>query len=156
MGGWWRWALVSPDRVAHSRMVYVSASVNLPLHHKVRSSLLAPAHLGGPGNVAVKWLCVFVCVYRGHPQPFPKLHLGPSSSVGMWRGTDTQTAVTTIHFVSAVPHPKCNTLTTGGFCWSKVWLSACPYWQQLANLIRYKMLDARVFLSSVTYKISVP
>jgi len=34
MGGWWRWALLSPDGVAHSRMVDVSACVNLPLHHK--------------------------------------------------------------------------------------------------------------------------
>ena len=34
--GWWRWALVSPDGVAPSRMVCVSASVNLPLHHKVQ------------------------------------------------------------------------------------------------------------------------
>jgi len=36
MGGWWRWALFSPDGVAPSRMVSVSASVNLPLHHKVQ------------------------------------------------------------------------------------------------------------------------
>jgi len=36
MGGWWRWALVSPDGVAFSRMISVSASSNLPLHHKVR------------------------------------------------------------------------------------------------------------------------
>jgi len=36
MGGLWRWALVSLDGVAPSRMVGVSASVNLPLHHKVR------------------------------------------------------------------------------------------------------------------------
>ena len=35
-GGWWRWALVSSDGVAPSRMVGVSASVNLPLHHKVQ------------------------------------------------------------------------------------------------------------------------
>jgi len=35
-GEWWRWALVSPDGVAPSRMVGVSASVNLPLHHKVQ------------------------------------------------------------------------------------------------------------------------
>jgi len=35
-GGWWRWALVSPDGVAPSRMVGVSASANLPLHHKVQ------------------------------------------------------------------------------------------------------------------------
>jgi len=36
MGGWWRWALVSLDGVAPSRMVGVSASVNLPVHHKVQ------------------------------------------------------------------------------------------------------------------------
>ena len=36
MGRWWRWALVSPDGAAPSRMVCVSASVNLPLHHKVQ------------------------------------------------------------------------------------------------------------------------
>ena len=31
------WALVSPDGVAPSRIVCVSASVNLPLHHKVQT-----------------------------------------------------------------------------------------------------------------------
>jgi len=36
MGGWWRWALVSPDGVAPSRMVGVSASDNIPLHHEVQ------------------------------------------------------------------------------------------------------------------------
>jgi len=36
MGGWWRWALVSPAGVASSWMVSVSVSVNLPLHHKVQ------------------------------------------------------------------------------------------------------------------------
>ena len=34
----------------------VCASVNLPLHHNSRSSLLAPAHPGGPGKRAVKRL----------------------------------------------------------------------------------------------------
>ena len=29
-GGWWRWALASPDGVAPNRIVGVSASVNLP------------------------------------------------------------------------------------------------------------------------------
>jgi len=55
-GGWWRWALLTPDGMAHSRMVGVSASINLPLHHKVqmRSSLLAPAHPGGPKKGPVK------------------------------------------------------------------------------------------------------
>jgi len=36
MAAWWRWALVSPDGVAPSQMAGVSASVNLPLHHKVQ------------------------------------------------------------------------------------------------------------------------
>ena len=36
MGGWWTWAMVSPDGVAPSRMVSVSASVKLPLHYKVQ------------------------------------------------------------------------------------------------------------------------
>ena len=35
-GGWWKWALLSPDGVAPSPMVGVSASVTLPLHHKVQ------------------------------------------------------------------------------------------------------------------------
>jgi len=35
-GGWWRWALVSPDGVAHSQMDSVSASVILPLHQKAQ------------------------------------------------------------------------------------------------------------------------
>ena len=46
MGGWWRWALVSRDGVA-------------PCAIKSRSSLLAPAHVGGPRKRAVKllWWC---------------------------------------------------------------------------------------------------
>jgi len=41
----------------------VSASVNLPLHHKSRSYLLALAHPGGPGKRAVKRLwCGCLCI----------------------------------------------------------------------------------------------
>jgi len=36
MEGWWSWGMVSLDGVAPSPMVGVSASVNLPLHHKVQ------------------------------------------------------------------------------------------------------------------------
>jgi len=53
MGGWWRWALISPDGVAPSRIVGVSASINLPLLHKVLKFLLPPAHPGGTGKRAV-------------------------------------------------------------------------------------------------------
>ena len=35
-GGWWRWALLSPDGVAPIRIVGMSATDNLPLHHKVQ------------------------------------------------------------------------------------------------------------------------
>jgi len=44
-GGWWRCALVSPGGVAPSPMVSVSASVNLPLHHKVQKF---PSGTGSP------------------------------------------------------------------------------------------------------------
>ena len=46
MGGWWRWALVSPDGVAPSRMIGVSASVNLPLHRKVQKFSSGTGSLG--------------------------------------------------------------------------------------------------------------
>jgi len=46
MKGWWRWALLSPDGVVPSRMVRVSASVNLPvpdMTYNVFSGMLNPA-----------------------------------------------------------------------------------------------------------------
>jgi len=46
MGGWWKWALVSLDGVVPSRMVCVSASVNLHLHHKVQ---MFTSGTGSPG-----------------------------------------------------------------------------------------------------------
>jgi len=61
-------ALVSPDGVAPSRMVSVSASVNLPCIIKSRSSRLALAHPDGPGKRAIKrlwWsvvLFLIVCI----------------------------------------------------------------------------------------------
>jgi len=46
--GWWRWALISPDGVEPGRMVNVSTSVNLPLHHKVQKF---SSGTGSPGVV---------------------------------------------------------------------------------------------------------
>jgi len=57
--------LIGPDGVAPNRIVCVSASCYpiLPSTIKSRRSfLLAPAHPGGPGKKAVKWLCVCVCI----------------------------------------------------------------------------------------------
>ena len=55
-GGWCRWALVSLDGVAPSQMVSVSASVNLPLHHKVQKFSFGTSSPGGPGKRAIKLL----------------------------------------------------------------------------------------------------
>jgi len=55
--GWWRWALVSPDGVAPSRMV--NASVNLPLHHKVQKF---SSGTGSPGWSQKKGRKTFVVV----------------------------------------------------------------------------------------------
>ena len=60
MGGWWRLALVSPDGVAPNRMVGVSASVNLPLHHKVQKFASGTGSPGGPGKMAVKRLWLYL------------------------------------------------------------------------------------------------
>ena len=58
MGECWRWALVSPDWVASSRMVCVSTSVNLPLHYKVQKFFSGTGWPGWSGKRAVKrWWC---------------------------------------------------------------------------------------------------
>jgi len=61
MGRWWRWALVSPDGVAPSQMVDVSACVNLPLRHKVQKFSYGTCSPGwswkkGHKTVVVVWL----------------------------------------------------------------------------------------------------
>ena len=67
MAGWWRWALVSPDGVAPSRMVCVSTSVNLPLHHKVQkfsSGTGSPGWSWKKGRKMVVNICVSVGLAR--------------------------------------------------------------------------------------------
>ena len=59
LAGWWRWTLVSPERVAPSRMVGVSASVNLPLHHKVQKF---SSGTGSPGWSHKEGSKTLVCV----------------------------------------------------------------------------------------------
>jgi len=62
-GWWWRWALVSPDGVAPSWMVGVSASVNLPLHHKVQkfsSGTGLPGWSRKKGRKTVVRVCVLI------------------------------------------------------------------------------------------------
>jgi len=79
------------------------------------------------------------CTTTGHPLPFPHLHLGPCSSVGMRRGTyrqtDTQMAVTNIHFALAMPHANCKaylSLPLSGqaplACYTQTSLSTTDIW----------------------------
>jgi len=62
MAGWWRWALVSLDGVVPSRMVGVSASVNLPLHRKVQKFSSGTGSLGWSRKKGGKTVVVCVCV----------------------------------------------------------------------------------------------
>ena len=61
-GGWWRWARVSLDGVAPSRMVCVSASVILPLHHKVQKFSSGTGSPGWPRKKGRKKVVVYVVV----------------------------------------------------------------------------------------------
>jgi len=60
--GWWRWALVSPDGVVPSRMVFGLPLLIFPCTVKSRSSPLAPAHADGPRKRAVTRLWCGVAV----------------------------------------------------------------------------------------------
>ena len=67
MEGWWRWTLVSLDGVAPSRMVSVSASVNLPFHHKVQKF---SSGTGSPGWSWKKGCKTVVVVVVGGDEAF--------------------------------------------------------------------------------------
>jgi len=58
-GGMGRWALVSPDDVAPSRMVSVSASVNLFLLHKVQKFSSGTGSPGWSGKMGHKTVVVY-------------------------------------------------------------------------------------------------
>jgi len=64
-GGWWTWALVSPDGVASRRMVSVSASVNLPLQYKVQKF---SSGTSSPGWSRKKGRKTVVVVSNNHQQ----------------------------------------------------------------------------------------
>jgi len=66
MGGWWRYALVSPDGADPAGWSVCLPLLIFPCTIKSKSSLLAPAHPGGPGKRAVERLwCVCVVSEMG-------------------------------------------------------------------------------------------
>jgi len=56
-------SVMSPDGVAVSRIVCMSASVIFPCTIKSKRFLLVPTHPGSPGKKAVRWLCVLLLWY---------------------------------------------------------------------------------------------
>jgi len=62
--GEWSWALVSPDGVAPSWMVSVSASVNLPLHHKVQKFSSGTGSFGWSWKNGHKMVVVVLFLYN--------------------------------------------------------------------------------------------
>ena len=115
MGGWWRRALVSPDGVAPSRMVGMSASVLIfPCTINSRSSLLTPAHPGGRGKRAVKRLWWYIFLYGFFPtKSCNSLVL---VLLGNIMHTDNTTVLQPLYRTTCVSrHPQS---ITGGFCCS--------------------------------------
>ena len=75
--GWQRWALLSPDGVAPSRMVGVSASVNLPLHCKVQKF---SSGTGSPGWSRTKGRkTVVVCLFYSRFSLYGFISISPSA-----------------------------------------------------------------------------
>ena len=65
IGGWLRWALLSPYGVVPSRIVGVSASVNLSLHHKVQRFSSGTGSPGWSRKKGRKTVVVVVVVFNG-------------------------------------------------------------------------------------------
>jgi len=82
-GGWWRWALVSPDGVAPSRMVSVSASVNLSLHHKVQEFSSGTGSPGWSRKKGRKTVAVVVVVWSSQLAVCVCVSVCPDND---WRG----------------------------------------------------------------------
>ena len=95
-GGWWRWALVSPDVVAPNRMVSVSASVNPPLHHRVQKLFSGTSSPGWSRKKGRKTVVVCgVVVVLPVTQPTVSKH---------WRKLKALTP--TSHLASSFLHPS--------------------------------------------------
>jgi len=93
-GGWWRWALVSPDGVAPRRMVGVSASVNLPLHHNVQkfssgTGWLRWSQKKGHKRVVMWWWWFVKCIMYNRAETSQEQQPAPlqtrSTRWGDWR-----------------------------------------------------------------------
>jgi len=73
MGGWWRWAMFSPDGVATSWLVGVSASVSLPLHHKVQKFSSGTGSPGWSRKKGRKMTAVSYVLYTAWQTKWPLL-----------------------------------------------------------------------------------
>jgi len=132
-GEWWRWALVSPDGAEPSRMVCVSASVNLPLHHKVQkffSGTDSPGWSRKKGRKTAVCVCVMLCF---------------SGSVRLWLETDIHRQSYNIYYTSIASCRKTHTSILHVICWEAgVWLPAL-------NNFCHSFLSSSVLLSATYF-----
>ena len=108
MEGWWRWALVSPDGVVPSRMVCVSASANLPLHHKVQKFSSGTSSSGWSWKKGRKTV-VCVCVPGGR-----KSRVRREWSGGLW----STEARSSRRRTSVYRRTSSSTTMVGIWCWA--------------------------------------
>jgi len=104
MAGWWRWTLVSPDGVAPSWMVDVSASVNLRLHHEVQkfpSATSPPAWFRKKGRKTVVCVCVCVCVLL----IFPHYYMSETSIFSSTQSSHEHTLCHILYIIHTNRHP---------------------------------------------------
>jgi len=112
-------SLISPDGVALTQIVGVSASVIFSSTIKSRRRfLLAPAHPGSRGKRAVKWLCGCVCVlsvpvqliaWKDCPKMIYYVSRGTISTCSLTHASILQATVPTVTIWAAEYHCCCLT-----------------------------------------------
>jgi len=90
---------------------------------------------------------------EGTPYHSLNLHPRPCSSVGMWRGTDRQMHVTSIHFASSTTHTKCNEMTFRLDIWhaddhDPVMIKVQGQGQSLKNAVDWLKSESKVVKTS--------
>ena len=85
------------------------------------------------------------------PYHSPNLHPGPCNNVGMRRATETQMAVTNIHFASAIPHAKFNDSSRKGhFITLALWQNTPSESIIIINMNEYRYRIYTVYTMGLT------
>jgi len=117
MGGWWRWALLSPDGVAPSRIVSVSASVNRQVHWK--TVYTQKLHFTSNSNLIVirskmYSFCMYIVCYNAVVWVLEKATMKNHSSSFLW-----------VFFGTTCLKRSCWKMTIKWFMCVYVWVAVC-------------------------------